>query len=209
MEMSAEIVERLFTQSDGSYSCARWGRPVVPVIFGVADAVLPALKGAIEAVVALAGHRMAETDPELGANLMLFFCADWAELAQVPDLDRLVEGLGALLGRLEAEGANQYRVFRYDADGAIRAGVVFIRLAGGLEEMAAADLGLVQAAGAMLSWGPEAFQVVPPLARIEGGTVLHPVVAGVIRAAYAPSMPSVARDGSHALRLSARLDRPE
>ena len=102
MEITAEIVERLFRQADGSYSCARWGRPVVPVVFGVTDAVLPALKGAIEAVVALAGHRMAETDPELGANLMLFFCADWAELARVPDLGRLIEGLESLLARLEA-----------------------------------------------------------------------------------------------------------
>ena len=143
MEITAETVERLFTQPGGDYLCARWGRPVVPVVFGVTDAVLPALKGAIEAVVALAGHRMAETDPELGANLMLFFCADWAELGRVPDLGRLVEGLEGLLVRLEAEGANQYRLFRYDADGAIRAAVVFIRLAGGLEEMPAGDLGLV------------------------------------------------------------------
>ena len=100
-------------------------------------------------------------------------------------------------------------MFRYDADGAIRAGIVFIRLAGGLEEMPAGDLGLVQAANAMLSWGPEAFQAVPPLARVEGGTVLHPVIAGIIRAAYEPVLPAVARDPSHALRLAARLGQSE
>ena len=35
---------------------------------------------ALRTVVALAGHEMAETDMELGANLMVFFCRDWAEL---------------------------------------------------------------------------------------------------------------------------------
>ena len=31
---------------------------------------------------------MAETDPELGANLMVFFVRDWCELSQTPTLDR-------------------------------------------------------------------------------------------------------------------------
>ena len=82
--MSPQEVEAFFTRSDGSYLFARWGRPIVPVVFGVDDATLGVVKGAIEAVVALAGHSMAETDPELGANLMVFFIRDWAELPPVP-----------------------------------------------------------------------------------------------------------------------------
>jgi len=70
--VQADEVERLFRQS-GAYRFARWGRPIVPVVFGVDDASLAFVKGAIEAVVQLAGHKMAETDPELGANLLLFF----------------------------------------------------------------------------------------------------------------------------------------
>lgn len=70
--MVPEEVRALFTRTDGQYLFARWGRPIVPVVFGVEDASLAVFKGAIEAVVTLAGHRMAETDPELGANLMLF-----------------------------------------------------------------------------------------------------------------------------------------
>ena len=72
--MEPAEIEALFTRADGSYLFARWGRPIVPVVFGVDDATLAVIKGAFEAVVALAGHRMAETDPELGANLMVFFC---------------------------------------------------------------------------------------------------------------------------------------
>ena len=70
------------------------------MVFGVDDATLSVLKGAIEAVVTLAGHKMAETDPELGANLMVFFFRDWSELPGVPNLDRLIPGLGPLCDRL-------------------------------------------------------------------------------------------------------------
>jgi hypothetical protein len=64
IQMDADDIAGLFTRRDGEYLCARWGRPVVPVVFGVDDATLGVVKGAIEAVVALAQHNMAETDPE-------------------------------------------------------------------------------------------------------------------------------------------------
>ena len=108
-----------FTRSDGAYVFARWGRPIVPVVFGVDDATLSVFKGAIEAVVVLANHKMDEVDTELGANLMVFFCRDWAELPQVPNLDRLIPDLGPLCAKLEAGEANQYRIFRFDEKGAI------------------------------------------------------------------------------------------
>ena len=68
-------LKHLFTRADGEFAFARWGRPIAPVVFGVDDATLGVFKGAIEAVVMLAGHQMAETDPELGSNLMIFFMA--------------------------------------------------------------------------------------------------------------------------------------
>ena len=101
------------------------GRPIVPIVFGVDDATLSVVKGAVEAVVGLAGIGMAETDPELGANLMFFFFRDWDELTEVPDLDRLVPDIGPLVERLKAADANQYRIFRFDEAGAIRACFVF------------------------------------------------------------------------------------
>ena len=83
-------------------------------MFGVEDDTLSVIKGAIEAVVALAGHKMAETDPELGSNMMWFFFRDWDELLAVPDLDQLVPNLPELLQRLNSAGANQYRMFVFD-----------------------------------------------------------------------------------------------
>ena len=205
--MTPDEITALFTRADGSYLCARWGRPIVPIVFGVADETLPVVKGAIEAVVALAGHRMAETDPELGANLMVFFFRDWAELLEVPDLDRLIPDLRTLVERLQAEDATQYRAFRFDADGAIRAGFVFLRMSGALAAQPAEELALSQAAQVILLWSEGAFATRSPLARVgEGGAViLRPEIAGVIRAVYDPVMPAVARDPSHALRLAARL----
>ena len=71
--MQPDEIEALFTRSDGLFAFARWGRPVAPVMFGVQDETLSVFKGALEAVMVLAGHQMAETDPELGSNLMVFF----------------------------------------------------------------------------------------------------------------------------------------
>ena len=33
--MGPAEVEALFTRADGAYLFARWGRPIVPVVFGV------------------------------------------------------------------------------------------------------------------------------------------------------------------------------
>lgn len=203
--MTPEQVQTFFTRSDGSYLFARWGRPIVPVVFGVEDATLSVVKGAIEAVVTLAGHKMAEHDPELGANLMVFFFRDWAELPQVPNLERLVPDLAPLCARLEAAGANQYRFFRFDPDGAIKAAFVFLRMDDHLAAIAAEDLALAQAAQVICLWSDKAFVEVSPLARIEDRVILRPDVAGIIRAVYAQHMPVVARDPAHALRVAARL----
>lgn len=203
--MTPEEIAPLFTRADGSFLCARWGRPIVPVVFGVQDATLSVVKGAIEAVVALAGHRMAETDPELGANLMVFFFREWAELPQVPNLDRMVPDLAPLCARLEAAGANQYRVFRFDEAGAIRAVFAFVRMDAHLAAMPAAELALAQVARGMLSWGEGAFAERSVLARAGGRVVLRPEIAGLIRAAYDPALPVAARDPAHALRLFARV----
>lgn len=203
--MTPDQIEALFTRSDGSFLCARWGRPIVPVIFGVEDATLATIKGAIEAVVALAGHKMAETDPELGANLMVFVFRDWSELLEVPNLDRLVDGLEPLVARLRAAGANQYRVFRFDERNAIRAAFVFVQMDDALSDVPADVLALSQAVQVILLWSDRAFTDMSALAVHQGQTILRPEIAGVIRAAYDPVLPAVAADRTHALRLSARI----
>lgn len=198
-------LEALFTRADGRFLFARWGRPQVPVVFGAADESLPAIKGAFQAVARLAGLEMAETDPELGANLMLFFLRDWDELLAIPDLDRLIPDLAPLVARLAAAQANQYRIFRFDPDGAIRAAFVLVRMDDHMASVPAADLALLQAVQTVLLWSDTAFLDRPPLLRAEGVAVLRPDLAALIRAAYDPVLPAVARDPSHALRLMARI----
>lgn len=203
--MDANRIERCFTRSDGSYLFARWGRPIAPVVFGVDDATLSVVKGAVEAVVALADHRMTDMDPELGANLLIFFFEEWDELAEVPDLDRLLPEMADLLERLKTADANQYRAFRFDEAGAIKAAFVFVRMDAALAQVPAEDLALAQAAQTILLWSDTAFTDFGPLAQVGDRVVLNPDVAAMIRAAYDPAMPSVATDASHALRLAARV----
>ena len=199
--------EPMFTRSDGDYLFACWGRPIVPVVFGVDDATLSVVKGAIEAVVVLAGHQMAETDPELGVNLMMFFFREWDELVETPDLDRLVPDLEPLVARLKAVEANQYRHFRFDEAGAIKAAFVFVRMDGEMSKVPAEDIALAQAAQTILLWSDMAFRDKGPLAQINEKVILRPDIAGVIRAGYDPVLPAVAIDPSHALRLAARVAR--
>lgn len=202
-------VEAFFTRADGSYVFARWGRPIAPVVFGVDDATLAVFKGAIEALCALSGHEMTDVDPELGTNLMIFVFQEWAELADVPDLDRLVPDLGALLPKLIAADANQYRFFRFDEAGGIRACFAFVRLDTHLAQIPAETLALNQTVQMMLLWSDQAFAQTSPLAVVKEATLLRPEIAGLIRAAYDPVLPLVASDPSHALRLVARLAAPQ
>lgn len=207
--MEPDAVARLFTRSDGAYLFARWGRPIAPVVFGVEDQTVSTLKGAIEAVVALAGHQMAETDPELGANLMVFFFREWDELTETPNLDRLIPGLAETVERLKAEEANQYRSFRFDEAGAIQAAFVFVRMDAEMARVPAETIALSQVVQTILLWSDTAFSDNSPLAAAPGQpAVLKPEIAAVIRAGYDPILPASATDASHALRLAARIGRP-
>lgn len=205
--MTPQDVETLFTRDDGSYGFARWGRPIAPVVFGVEDATLQTVKGALEAVATLVGHQMAETDPELGSNLMMFFFRVWEELLEVPDLERLIPDLKTLVGRLQVADATQYRAFRFDNDGGIQAAFVFLRMNAAMAKIPAEALALGEAVQTIVTWGPQAFSEQSPLAVVpeSGATVLRPEIAAVIAAAYDRMMPVAAEDASHALRLYARL----
>ncbi len=204
--MTPEEVQALFTR-DAGYGFARWGRPIVPVVFGVEDESLPVIKGAIEAVAALAGVEVAETDPELGANLMLFFLRDWGELIDVPNLDAMLPGLADTVARLERAGASQYRAFRFDEAGAIRACFSFLRMSGEMAALPAETLALGEAVRVMLTWGEAAFAEASPVGSHPetGAAVLRPEFAALIRAGYDPVMPPASTDPAHALRLWARM----
>src|SRR5210317_1388926 len=153
-DLTPQRVEQCFTRSDGSYLFARWGRPIAPIAFGIQDDTLSILKGAIEAICTMVGHQVAETDPELGSNLMFFFFREWADMAAVP----------------------------------------------------ADTLCLSQVVQSFLLWSDRAFTDRAALAKTpQGHVILRPDIAEIIRAAYDPVLPSMARDPSHALRLFARV----
>jgi hypothetical protein len=207
--MEPEQIEALFTREDGQFVFARWGRPIAPVVFGVQEETLEVVKGALEAVTALAGHKMAETDMELGSNLMVFFFSEWSELLDVTGMERLVPDLATLVGKLTKVDANQYRFFRFDEQGAIKACFVFLRMDEHLSEIPAQTLALSQIVQSYLLWSDTAFKDQSPLAVVGDNTILRPDVAGLIRAAYDPVMPAAAKDSSHALRLYARMQAGE
>lgn len=205
--MTVDEVRALFTRRDGQYVFARWGRAIAPVVFGVSDETLAVVKGAISAVVAMAGHEMTEADPELGANLMVFFCRDWAELPDIPNLDRLIPELAPLCARLAAAEANQYRIFRFDPAGAIKAAFVFVRMDSHMTAVPADVLAISQAVQIILLWSDCAFEGFSALVDTGCGPQLRPEIGALIRAGYDPVLPPAARDPSHALRLAARLGR--
>lgn len=188
--MTADQIAAFFTRADGSFHCARWGRPVAPVVFGLADESLDIFRAAIRAGFAHAGHPVVDTDPEMGSNLMLFFMRDWSELDGIPDLDRLT-GQPALASRLISGAADQYRLFRFDAEGGIRACLTFLRLSGPLAGAHPAELAEALVMRSALSFAQQ--------------VTASPQLAALIRAAYDPVLPVVATDPSHALRLAARL----
>ena len=204
--MDAAQIEKLFTRSDGGYAFARWGRPVCPVVFGVDDATLAVVKSAIEATCELAGHEMGEMDAELGSNLMMFFFSEWSELPEVPGMARLVPDLEPLVAKLESIEANQYRFFRFDDVGAIKACFVFLRMDQALSDVPAQTLALSQIVQSILLWSDLAFQDRSALAVAGDTTILRPEIAALLRAAYDPVMPGAAQDASHALRLAARIE---
>lgn len=185
--LTSDAIAALFTRDD-RFLCARWGRAVAPVAFGLADDSLAVLRPALTAVFAHAGVPVADTDPDSGANLMIFAVRDWAELHGIPDLDRLT-GLPDLAGRLA--GHEEYRLFRFDADGAIRACLTFLNLGGPLGEAHPAALGERIGVNAALTFAA-------PVRPSED-------IARLIRVAYAPVLPAAATDPAHALRLAARL----
>lgn len=205
-DVTAESVAKMFTRSDGSYLFARWGRPIAPVAFGVEDSTVSILKGAIEAVCQLAGHEVAETDMELGSNFMVFFLREWQELVDTPNLDRMIPELVPLVDRLKQADANQYRLFRFDEAGGIKACFIFVRMDEVMSEIPAETICLGQVVQSILLWSDEAFLGSSPLALTgDNVAILKPDVAAIIRAGYDPVMPVTADDPSHALRLSARV----
>ncbi|MDG1470391.1 MAG: hypothetical protein P8Q26_02335 [Ascidiaceihabitans sp.] len=203
--MDHSEIEKMFTRGDGSFAFARWGRPLAPVVFGVDDATLSVIKGAIEAVCQVSGHETMDGDAELGSNYMWFFFRDWDELLEVPRLGDMVPDLEPLVVRLKDVDANQYRVFRFDDSGPIKAVFVFLRMDQALSDVPAQTLALSQVVQSMVLWSDVAFMDKSPLEVAGETVVLRPEIGALLRAAYDPVLPVATQDKTHALRLAARV----
>ncbi|MFV0293779.1 MAG: hypothetical protein ACK5II_11445 [Paracoccus sp. (in: a-proteobacteria)] len=188
--MNTNEISALFSRQ-GNFLCARWGRPVAPVIFGLADESLNIFRTAIHAAYGHANHPLADTDPETGANLMMFFCRNWEELSGIPDLNQLT-GQSDLVTRLNDLDTNHYQIFRFDKDGAIRACLSFVRMAPPLSEVRPAALAETLAVRSMLTFAYE--------------ITATRELAELVRAAYDPRLPDTTSDPSHSLRLLARME---
>lgn len=196
----------LFTAPDQTYSFARWGRPLAPVVFGVGDESLPHLKDAISMTVGISGGTLAETDPELGANFMWFFCRDWDEMLGIPNLDKLIPNFDNLIAGLKSQNASRYRSFGFDQEGAIQLCIVLIRVDAATERLSLQTLGTSETLQSLLTFGENAFAAQSPIATIKANNlcIVKPEYAAVVRAAYDPALPAASNDPAHALRVSAR-----
>lgn len=207
-----DVITPLFTRSDGTFRFTRWGRPLAPVVYGTNDEGIRVFEEALRSVAGLAGLEIRELDPELGANFLVFFSRDWAELRQVPHLEKLIPDLDKLVNMLAAAGANQYRIFGFDDAGAIRICITLLRYDDDLQRVSAQTLAVSQCVQAMLLWSDSAFTQESPIALIEdqsgtGRCIVKPWYADLIRAAYDPVLNDTASDASFALRLGARMQK--
>ena len=196
----------LFTSPNQRNHFARWDRPIAPVVFGIGDETLPHLKDAIAMTVGISGGMLAETDPELGANFMWFFCRDWGEMLVIPDLDKLIPNFENLITGLQEQNATRYRSFGFDKDGAIQLCVVLIRVDSATERLSLQTLGTSETFQSLLTFGENAFETHSPIATIKVNNlcIVKPEYAAVVRAAYDPALPAASNDPAHALRVSAR-----
>ncbi len=204
-EAATDRIRSFFTRSDGEYRFARWGRALVPAIFGASEEGARVLREGFSAAAGLTALGTAAEDPELGANCLVFAVEAWPELRQVPHLERLVPDLERLTGVLGATGANQYRIFDFDEAGAIRLCVTLLRLDDDLARLDPRALALSQAVFALLLWSDRAFLSESPLALTETRPVIRTEIAALVRAGYDPALPAASTDPAHAAALGARM----
>lgn len=179
---------------------------MAPVIVGVDDEGCRIFEQSIGAVAGVAGLPVQELDPELGANLLVFVVQAWGELAEAPNLVRLIPNLPDLIGALTEHGANQYRTFDFDEAGAIRLCIVLLRYDEELQQVSAQTLAVSQTFQSLLLWSDTAFGDESPIALTEDGTcVIKPGHAGLLQAAYDPVLPVAGTDPAVAHRLAARM----
>jgi hypothetical protein len=207
MTSDAERITQLFTGADGAFRFARWGRPLAPMVYGTDDAGVRIFERELRSVAGLAGLEIIELDPELAANFLIFFVNDWTELAAVPSLTKLIPGIDKLSETLVEQGANQYRLFAFNEQGAIRACITLLRYDDALQQVSAQTLAVTQSLRGLLLWSGTAFDGDSPVAldTESAHCIVKPWYADLIRSAYDPAIPPASAEPALALRLAARI----
>lgn len=213
MNDQAERIQRLF--GGDQFKFARWGGPIAPVVIGLDEKGAKLFEEAIGAVAEVAGAKIGEIDPEMGANFMVYIMSDWAHAALAPNLPNFLPDLPKLIERLTEANANRYRVFAFDDQGAIRAAITLLRYD---EQMQAAPvdyIALTEAALGMLVFDEAGVMNDRPvvMARFEDAegdsdarAILTPWHAMLLKASYDPAIPAGSKDPTLAMRLAARID---
>lgn len=211
--MTPEKVEELFTRSNGEFVFARWGRPIAPATFGAKSEALEHIKDAYRALGNLTGQTVAEEDPEAGRNCLYFFCANWNDLLESEELNKIVPNLSDLIGKLKEADANQYRLFRFDDDDGIKGVIVMLRMAKGQGTPGDGGSSLPpetflvgQAVQTVLMWRDSAFNKRSAFERQEDRAVLRQDIGDLIRACYADDIPRLSRDPAIAQDISSHMN---
>ena len=197
----------MFFVRDGRYKFSRWNKSISPIVFGVDDTSLVAIRAAFESVVALTPLALTDFDPDLGANFLVFFCSEWNELLDIPNLNKLIFDLPELLVTLNENGANQYRTFSFTSAGAINISVLMLKYDNNLASVSVHALATSQMLQSILLWSPDAFKSESPIAIVKANNmcVIKPFYVALVKAAYDRVLPDYSEDRTHALRLQSRL----
>ena len=209
MNDDAERIQRLF--GGDAFKFARWGGPLAPMIVGLDDKGCRLFEEAIAAVAEVAGAKIDEIDPEMGANMQIYVMGDWGHALRIPNLPNFLPNLQDLVARLNEANANRYRVFAFDDAGAIRASITLLRYDEQMQEAPVDYIALTEAALAMLVYDEAGAAEDRPIvmAKFEdedaARAVMHPWHARLLQAAYDPAIPAGSSEPSLAMRLAARI----
>ncbi len=194
----------------GQFLFARWAKPIAPAIFGVDEESAATMRQGFERAAKTAGLELADEDPEIGANVLVFFCERWPDLAKVPHLDRLIPDLSKLLTLLAVTDANQYRVFQFSETEGVKLAVVMLRVDADLASLPPPALALGQATQTLLVWSDAAFEDDSPVTvGRHGRGLLKRWHQRLIEAAYGADVPVFSRDPALAETLAARMGAPK
>lgn len=186
-----------------AFRFARWAKPVAPRVFGVEPQSADTLMAGFRTVAEAAGARYAVEDERYGANVLVFVCSEWLELKATPKLEQLIPELDHLIAVLRNDGANQYRIFGYDEDGAIDLVVVLLRMDDALGALSAEAVALGEAVRCLVTWSDESFDREKPLRIAESGRAsLKPYVEALLAASYAEDTPVASQDPALAESLA-------